>query len=648
MSERTRQCRLRALALAAISLSVLWAAPRPAFASAITVRDTCGDPGPGRVRCLAQVLVVRSTDALVHPRLARLEMFLHARRRSSDARSAAAVAAAQSPPPPGTPAYLQQAYDLGYLSGGAGSGVTVAVVAAYDDPNAEADLAVYRSTFSLPPCTTANGCFRKVDQNGAGSYPAVDGAWEREISLDLDSVSALCPRCRILLVEANSDSFNDLGAAQRQAAQSGASEISDSWGGVTSSAALADSDQFTFPGIATVAATGDAGYQPPGTYWYPAALSDVTAAGGTTLSPASATGIPSPRGFTESAWSGSGSGCNVTVAKPPWQSDPGCAGRAYDDLSADADPLTGLNVYDADSGGWLMEGGTSAAAPLIAAYYALVGAGATAPAWGYEHRSVLNDPLTGSNGACALLAGYICNATTGYDGPTGVGSISGAVVAGAPGIGGPGPNASYGQRISASGAALQGGVYPNSAQTVCWWQYGLNTAYGRQTHAGEIGSGVVPVTVTGSLVDLRPGTTYHYRLVARNVYGTSYGYDFTLRTSFAGKPTVSGVRMALRAGSTAVLTGWVDPNGAPTSYRFRYGARRPYRHRSATFTLPAGRSRVQVSVIVRGVRADSAYGLTLSASNGAGSACSDRGGLAAGATSGDAPRSSRSRRRSAQ
>lgn len=540
MSERTRQYRLRAWTLAAILLSLLLAIPRTAFAtgrppasaasSAISPRDACGDPGPGRVRCLAQVLVVSSTHAVVHP-LPAWDVFSGIRGRSMAPHSAAAGPAAQPPPRAGTPAYLQAAYDLSYLSGTAGSASTVAVVAAYDDPNAEADLAVYRSTFSLPPCTSADGCFRKVGEDGAGDYPAVDGAWELEISLDLDAVSALCPRCRILLIEADSDSFSDLAAAQRQAAQLGATEISDSWGAATSSADLASPGQFAFPGIATVAATGDAGYQPAGTYWYPAAIPDVTAAGGTTLSPATATGVQSPRGFTESAWSGSGSGCNLTVAKPPWQSDPGCAGRAYDDLSADANPLTGLNVYDADAGGWLIEGGTSGAAPLIAAYYALVGAGPTAPAWAYEHSSLLNDPLTGSNGACASLAAYICSATAGYDGPTGAGSISGAVVAGAPGIGGPGPNGSYQQSVSAAGAMLRGGVYPNSDPTVDWWQYGPTVAYGRQTRPVAIGSGALPVAVTGSLVQLRPGTTYHYRLVARNAYGTSYGYDFTLRTA---------------------------------------------------------------------------------------------------------------------
>ena len=227
---------------------------------------------------------------------------------------------------------------------------------------------------------------------------------------------------------------------------------------------------------------------------------------------------------------------------------------------------------------------------------------------------------SGPNGACTSLAAYLCSAASGYDGPTGAGSISGAVLPGAPGIGGPGPNGTYSRAVSAGSAAMQGGVYPNSAPTVYWWQYGPTVAYGRRTRAAAIGSGSQPVTATGVLTHLRPGSIYHYRLVARNSFATSYGYDYTLRTAAAAKPTVSGVKMTMRTRSRAILTGWVDPNGAPTSYRFSYGLRRPFRHRSAIFTLPAGRSCVQVSVVVGGMRAGNAYGLTLRASNGAGSA----------------------------
>ena len=123
-----------------------------------------------------------------------------------------------------------EAYDLAYLAQTSGGGATIAIVDAFDDPNAEADLAAYRTEFSLPPCTGANGCFTKVGQSGGASYPhTVDSGWELETSLDLDAVSALCPNCRIVLVEANSDALSDLAAAQAQAAQQGPTAISDSW-----------------------------------------------------------------------------------------------------------------------------------------------------------------------------------------------------------------------------------------------------------------------------------------------------------------------------------------------------------------------------------------------------------------------------------
>ena len=143
------------------------------------------------------------------------------------------------------------------------------------------------------------------------------------------------------------------------------------------------------------------------------------------------------RGFTESAWSGAGSGCNLWQAKPSYQTDTGCTGRSYADISADADPNTGMQVYDTDDGGWVVVGGTSEASPLIAAYTQWLGLPSQGPAWAYANDTLLNDPSSGSNGTCAATISYICNAGPGYDGPTGVGSISGAVAAGAPGHRGP-------------------------------------------------------------------------------------------------------------------------------------------------------------------------------------------------------------------
>jgi PKD repeat protein len=541
----------------------------------------CAPSTPVSATCLAQILGVRGTRAFVHPRLRKpssIYRFTPPRPRQGHASTPAVAAAAA--PQPGTPAYLQQAYDLAYLSQTAGTGETVAIVDAFDDPNAESDLAAYRSEFGLPACTSANGCFHKYDQTGGTNYPTtVDSGWELEISLDLDAVSALCPNCQIDLIEANSAGVSDLAAAQLKADQLGASVISDSWDLSLSTGQVSSflsSGDYTFPGITTVAASGDSGYPGASTSDFPAALTGVTAAGGTTLEPASSSGAQSVRGFTESAWSGAGSGCyqRKGVIKPSYQSDTGCAGRSYTDISADADPNTGTQVYDSSGGGWVVVGGTSEASPLIAAYYALLGSTAQGPAWAYANASLLNDPSSGSNGACAVSISYICNAGVGYDGPTGVGSISGAAAPapGAPGIAGPGTSGSYAQSVTANTAALQGGVYPNRADTTYWWEYGTTTAYGQQTVPKDIGSGSTPVQVADSLIGLSPGTTYHYRLVAQNSFGTEYGYDYTFTTSdpialFTASPPVStpGGLADFDASSST------DSAGTITDYRWNFG-----------------------------------------------------------------------------
>jgi PKD repeat protein len=480
----------------------------------VTARELCPPAGTDHARCAGEALVLRSDGALVHPRVA--------------------AASAAAPPAAGTPAYLQQAYDLSYLSQNQGTGDTVAVVDAYDDPTAQSDLDEFRSQFGLPPCDS--GCFTKLNQAGnASPLPPSSSVWDQEISLDLDAVSAICPNCHILLVEANSSSSSDMQTAMQTAAAQGAKQISASWT-VTSNSAPPGQD--TFPGIATVAATGDNGYLGPGEDNYPAALPGVTAAGGTSLAPAA---TASPRGFSEGAWSGAGSGCDLAVPKPAWQTDTGCTGRSYADLSADADPNTGLAVYDA--GQWLQFGGTSLATPLIAAYYAITGVAATSPQWAYGASGQLNDITSGSNGSCAADIAYICTAGSGYDGPTGLGSISGAAVTGAPGIGGPaistGGADSYTASVGATSATIAGGIYRNGLHTTWSIQYGTSTQYGLATPAADIGAGSAPVGVTGELSGLQPGTTYHYRLVAQNSAGTTYGYDYTFETAWASAPSAS-------------------------------------------------------------------------------------------------------------
>jgi hypothetical protein len=312
------------------------------------------------------------------------------------------------------PAALQSAYKVNPASGAPTS--RIAIIDAYGYTNAEADLAVYRSTYGLPACTTANGCFSKYNQNGMrGSYPRQNTGWSQETALDLDMASAMCPNCHIILVEANSSSLADLAAAVNQAAILGARIISNSYGGGEAGSTVYES-AYNHPGVAITASSGDSGYG----IQFPAASPHVTAVGGTSLTQSS-----TARGWSETTWSGAGSGCSTLYTKPSWQTDTLCSKRMEADVSAIADPATGVAVYGPPSAGksaWLVFGGTSVAAPLIGGIYANNG-GSVAGGEPYSHPTALFDILTGSNGSCGST--YFCNAGPGYDGPTGLGTPNG-------------------------------------------------------------------------------------------------------------------------------------------------------------------------------------------------------------------------------
>jgi subtilase family serine protease len=310
------------------------------------------------------------------------------------------------------PADLQAAYGL--PSSTAGHGQTVAIVDAMNDPSALTDLTKYRATYHLPACTVANGCFTKLNQAGSsiGPYPLTDAGWAQEISLDVDMVSAICPNCRIMLVEANSASFNDLAMSVDTAARHGANAISNSYGGGEFSGEVAAQSHFNHPGIMITASSGDSGYGPQ----FPAASQYVTAVGGTSL-------LRGATRFSESVWSGAGSGCSAFVPKPSWQTDTGCARRSIADVSAVADPNTGVAVVY--KGGFYVFGGTSVSSPIIASVYALAGNErlALTPKFPYYHRQGLHDIVSGSNGVCSPL--YLCHGVAGYDGPSGLGTPNG-------------------------------------------------------------------------------------------------------------------------------------------------------------------------------------------------------------------------------
>jgi subtilase family serine protease len=317
------------------------------------------------------------------------------------------------------PADFHQAYNLPVASP---VSQTIGIVDAYGDPTVESDLAVYSQTYGLPGCTSGTGCLRVIGQSGSTRrLPRTDQGWALEISLDVQVAHATCQSCKLLLVEANSNRFSDLLAAVDQAYVQGASVISNSYGAGEFSSETSYDVHFDHPGVPITASSGDGGYGAE----YPAASRFVTAVGGTTLSRTSGTAT----GWSESAWSGAGSGCSAYESKPSWQHDSGCAARTVADVAADADPASGAAVYDnagyQGRAGWFQVGGTSLAAPLVAGVYALAGNGAqtkyaSSP---YSHLSNLTDIVTGSNGSCSVS--YLCKAGAGFDGPTGLGSPNG-------------------------------------------------------------------------------------------------------------------------------------------------------------------------------------------------------------------------------
>ncbi|MEO7026175.1 MAG: S53 family peptidase [Caulobacteraceae bacterium] len=313
------------------------------------------------------------------------------------------------------PTDLQSAYAV---TTPGSSTVTVAIVDAFGYTNAERDLGIYRAQYGLPPCTTANGCFQKLNEKGqAGPYPADNTGWAQESALDLDMVSSMCPNCKIVLVEANSNGIHSLGTSEDTAVALGAHVVSNSYGGGEAGAQVAEK-HFRHPGVAITASSGDGGYAAGPQF--PATSPDVTAVGGTHLVRDGST-----RGWNETVWTGAGSGCSTVFHKPTWQHDSGCSMRMEADVSADADPATGVAVYapvNSTNSAWLVFGGTSVAAPLVGGIYGNNGGSVTFGKNPYKNTSALNDVTSGNNGSCPSAPAYFCNAEVGYDGPTGLGT----------------------------------------------------------------------------------------------------------------------------------------------------------------------------------------------------------------------------------
>jgi IPT/TIG domain/Divergent InlB B-repeat domain/Subtilase family len=510
------------------------AAYPPLPESAYSARPVCGQPGPGRLGCLAFTLSPRTAaaKARTHP----LGVTL-ARPTDGNAQTAAYGLRPQD---------LHDSYELPL---GSLTPQTVGIVDAYDDPTIEADLQVYDETFGLPECTSSNGCFLKLNQDdGAHPLPEANDDWASEIALDTETVHAVCQNCRIVLVEASSNSVGDFEAAEEAAIAAGADEISNSYGG----ADYYYGNAYDHPGIVITASTGDYGYDnwTNDTYGtganYPAAFAGVVSVGGTELS------VSGGSWASETAWDLGGSGCNVADPALAWQTslsnwaDVGCgAKRASADISADADPYTGVAIYDSTpySGynpGWLTMGGTSLASPIIASAFALAGGshGVEYPAqtlYSSLGTSALHDVTSGSNWGCATGScstaeveancGHeaICNAGIGYDGPTGVGTLRGISALEPDGPGTPPPTVSS---VAPASGTTRGGTLVTIEGTGL--EDPLYVRFG-EAHAVIVSSSEESVTVetpahVPDLVDI----TVTDRLGIRSATSSADRYEYTV------------------------------------------------------------------------------------------------------------------------
>ncbi len=538
------------------------------------VHQVCAAPKPGDAACFALALLPAPASA-------------------AGARPYQLGAGSSSRGPAGglTPGDLASAY--GFLPSLGGVGQTIAIVDAYDDPNIEQDLSTFDIEYGLAACTKANGCFRKVSQTGSTkSFPPADtSGWSLEETLDVETVHSACQSCKILLVEANSESLANLAASVNEGVDLGANEVSNSYGAPESQMGESEQAAYDHPGVVITASAGDSGYlnwdyvaaflKAPEMPDAPASLPDVVAVGGTSLklklngtrkseSVWNDSGRPSRKEFER--FSASGGGCSTLFTAPSWQQgapgwvSTGCGTKRLDnDISAVADPYTGFDVYDSYvyepefTPGWVTVGGTSLSSPLIAALYGLAGGshGVSSPASTlYTHlgeTSALYDVTIGGNGYCDgeepgpcgeptineelgdvdCVGIFSCDAAPGFDGPSGVGTPNGLGAFNGPLQTEPTVLTQAASSVTATSAVLNATVNPNGeAVSACTFEYGPTRSYGHDAPCSVLpGSGTSPVAVSTTITGLATKKKYHFRITATNPYGTGIGTNKDVKTS---------------------------------------------------------------------------------------------------------------------
>jgi subtilase family serine protease len=586
-----------ALAPAAATAASAASPPSPALYRA---QRLCEARRPGEASCEGIRLLAKS--------LTSADLRSDAARQTRETAVGASPAVTNKTPPGGGlgPEELHLAYALPDQTF-TGTTQTIAVIDAYNDPTAEADLGVYDKYYGLPACTKGNGCFNKVNQSGKASpLPSSNGEWAVEESLDVDMAHAICQSCHVLLVEANNEEFEPLGTAVDTAVRMGAAEISNSYAGVEESYVTSANAAYDHPGVVITASSGDCGYRDEacggGASNFPAGSPDVIAVGGTALS-------GSGESWTSTVWEDGGSDCATVFTAQLWQQDvahfseTGCGtARASADVAADADPWTGVEVYDStpagngDPTGWIILGGTSASSPIVASEFGLAGG-----AHGVEYPAAtlysnignatdLTDVVSGHNGSCTKT---ICKAASGYDGPTGVGSPHGL-----------GAFATAGSPVESALPTLSGTAEQGQALGVSHGTWTNSpTSYAEQwLECSSSGT---------SCAEIKGATGSSYTLLAGNVGKTIRVQEIATNGTASGSPAVSAASAAVISDAPVIssftpTTGLTGATVKITGTAFTGATKVRFDNLSATFavrssteieaTVPNGTAAGKVSV----------------------------------------------------